>query len=289
LPVARRGHRLESNYPDAWPKHLSGAAILLPLVVRGGGRWSLIAASIAAYAGADKLSPQPYTQIDVATLRLLSGDREASVVDAVALLATLNEDNPFQETPYYLAATRAEALLLCCDAAAAEAALATAIRHNPHGWSDHASTLRQFRLILSSQDLDDTWLDAYRPPQSLHYAGHLCVAEPGETALKAAVDMILAANRIGFGFGALDAGADIVIAEALLAHGAELHLVLPVARDAFEVQSVAPYGARWAARFHACYAAALSVQTATSRPSTDNAPWQRSLRQGRGHSRRSSP
>jgi putative oxidoreductase len=28
-------------YPDAWPTHLSWAAILLPLVFRGGGRWSL--------------------------------------------------------------------------------------------------------------------------------------------------------------------------------------------------------------------------------------------------------
>ena len=28
-------------YPDAWPTHLSWAALLLPLVVRGGGNWSL--------------------------------------------------------------------------------------------------------------------------------------------------------------------------------------------------------------------------------------------------------
>jgi putative oxidoreductase len=28
-------------YPDAWPTHLSWAAILLPLMVRGGGVWSL--------------------------------------------------------------------------------------------------------------------------------------------------------------------------------------------------------------------------------------------------------
>lgn len=28
-------------YPDAWPTHLSWAAILLPLVARGGGAWSL--------------------------------------------------------------------------------------------------------------------------------------------------------------------------------------------------------------------------------------------------------
>ncbi len=28
-------------YPDAWPTHLSWAGLLIPLVVMGGGRWSL--------------------------------------------------------------------------------------------------------------------------------------------------------------------------------------------------------------------------------------------------------
>ncbi|WP_253340261.1 DoxX family protein [Sphingobium sp. OAS761] len=28
-------------YPDAWPTHLSWAGLLMPLLLRGGGRWSL--------------------------------------------------------------------------------------------------------------------------------------------------------------------------------------------------------------------------------------------------------
>ncbi len=28
-------------YPDAWPTHLNWAGLLLPLIVRGGGQWSL--------------------------------------------------------------------------------------------------------------------------------------------------------------------------------------------------------------------------------------------------------
>lgn len=28
-------------YPDAWPTHLSWAAILIPLIARGGGQWSV--------------------------------------------------------------------------------------------------------------------------------------------------------------------------------------------------------------------------------------------------------
>ncbi|ATQ44614.1 DoxX family protein [Caulobacter mirabilis] len=37
-------------YPDAWPTHLSWAAILLPLIARGGGAWSLDAVSGRALA-----------------------------------------------------------------------------------------------------------------------------------------------------------------------------------------------------------------------------------------------
>ena len=38
-------------YPDAWPTHLSWAALLLPLVAKGGGRWALdrMVASNTAY------------------------------------------------------------------------------------------------------------------------------------------------------------------------------------------------------------------------------------------------
>ena len=28
-------------YPDAWPTHLSWAGLLLPLIAKGGGAWSL--------------------------------------------------------------------------------------------------------------------------------------------------------------------------------------------------------------------------------------------------------
>jgi putative oxidoreductase len=28
-------------YPDAWPTHLSWAGLLLPIIARGGGAWSL--------------------------------------------------------------------------------------------------------------------------------------------------------------------------------------------------------------------------------------------------------
>jgi len=220
-----------------------------------------LADAAGAYAAADKLAPQPYTRINVATLTLLAGDPVKAAVLARDLLDWLSADTAIAETPYYLAATRAEAHLLCGNPIAAEAALDEAFAADPDGWTDHASTLRQLRLILAETGAPGTWLDRFRPPGSLHFAGHLGVAPDSD--LGATVSRLITGNRIGFGYGALAAGADIVIAEALLAAGAELHLVLPVAVDVFRSQSVAPYAPEWTPRFQACLDAATSVRELT--------------------------
>ncbi|KRB86313.1 DoxX family protein [Sphingomonas sp. Root710] len=40
-------------YPDAWPTHLSWAGLLLPLIARGGGAWSLDRLAARAVGGKD--------------------------------------------------------------------------------------------------------------------------------------------------------------------------------------------------------------------------------------------
>ena len=239
---------------------LKDRALCAPLAERS----SRFAEAAAAYAAADAIAPQPYTQINVATLSLLAGDTDQATRTARRLLDWLDSTTDFAETAYYLSATRAEALLLCGDREASEQALAEAISHDSDGWADHASTVRQLALILAAQHANSEWLDRYRPPRSVHYAGHLGIASENHGALSAAVSAALTDARAGFGYGALAAGADIVIAEALLAAGAELHVILPTAIENFVGQSVAPYGAAWVTRFRGCLAAASSLLEATS-------------------------
>ena len=73
----------------------------------------------------------------------------------------------------------------------------------------------------------------------------------------------MAARPVGFAYGALSSGADIMWAEALLERGAELHVVLPFAREEFRRVSVEPAGPGWAERFERCMAAATTVRYAT--------------------------
>jgi hypothetical protein len=233
------------------------------LKASGTARRELFALSANAYAAADSLSPAPYLLINVATLAFLSGDHAKGAEIAHAVLTRLDAGSAIAETPYWLEATRAEASLLTGDVNKANAAMTSAIAHAPDSWSDHASTLRQLGLIHDETGSGAAWLDEHRPPQSLHFAGHLGVAGDDAVALRTRVDAVLTQERIGFGYGALAAGADIIIAESLLARGADLHVVLPVRQNIYFEQSVERIGGDWSARYAACLDGAASITEAT--------------------------
>lgn len=226
------------------------------LAAEGAERQGLYAQAAQAYGRAGGISGATYPLINAATLALLSGDAGQAGRRARAVLARLDSGEAEPDTPYYQAATRAEALLLLGDAAAARTTLTEAVALAPQAWEDHASTLQQFARILSARDEDAAWLDALRPPRSLHFGGHMALA-PNDAATADAVVAVLESERIGFGFGALAAGADIVIAEALLARGAALHLTLSAPPAIFRATSVGP---AWTARFDAVLAQAETVR-----------------------------
>lgn len=240
----------------------------------GAERAALFAAAGDAYAAAYALEPAPYRAINAATARLLAGDPAAAAMGAQEVLALLDQVGPATDTPYYLAATRAEALLLLDDQAGAERALAEAVAADPDGWDDRAVTLRQLREILHAQAVEAPWLSRFAPPASLHFAGHMGFLAGGtsEAALARATDSLLARHGVGFGWGALAAGADIVIAERLIAAGAEIHVVLPCPTQEFAVQSVAPAGAEWLARYERLLRQAASVRVAGHSPATVHDP-----------------
>ena len=209
------------------------------------------------------MQPGTYPLINAATLSLLAGDGAQAAAYARDVLASLDAHPDEPETPYWRAATRAEALLLLEREAEARAAFADAIALAPQAWEDHAATLRQFSLILAEQGRGAGWLDPHRPPRSLHYTGHMSFdARVGRRAhLDESIAAILAEENVGFGYGALAAGADIIVAEALVARGAELHAVLPGGAEAFAAASVDPFGRGWRRRFDALLAKAETVRT----------------------------
>jgi hypothetical protein len=109
-------------------------------------------------------------------------------------------------------------------------------------------------------------------PSVITYTGHM-ITPPGgrgrfaaarEAEVAAAIAGMLARRRVSSGFGSLACGSDILVAEALLARGAGLHVVLPFDEGEFIETSVRRGGAGWSERFRRCLDAARAVSRVTS-------------------------
>jgi class 3 adenylate cyclase len=214
-----------------------------------------------------------YSGINAATLRLLAGEVDDARALAAEVLRLLDCADPTAD-PYYLPATRAEALLLLDDPKGAASAITEAAAASGADRAAFTATRRQLIAICTELNADPALLAPLAPPAVIHYTGHM-IAPPGHSGrFPAAAEHEVASHiaetldhlGVGYGYGSLACGADILFAEALLARGAELHVVLPFAQCDFEKQSVVRGGAGWLTRFRACLRQASDVTYATSDP-----------------------
>jgi class 3 adenylate cyclase len=215
-----------------------------------------------------------YPGINAASLYLLAGDRQTatglagSVLDQLAAIGGT-------ERGYWEAASKAEALLVLGRLDEARQCMRTARRlaaaAETTDFGALASTIRQLRLIVAESRLDEECLAELLLPRVVHYVGHI-ISAPGnrgrfpagaEPRMAAEIEARIAAADIGFAYGSLAAGADIMFAEALLGRGALVNVVLPFNRDEFVEISVSPAGGRWVQRFKDCLAKAETVRFAT--------------------------
>lgn len=208
-----------------------------------------------------------YPGVNAATLCLLADDRDTAAVLAEMVLEQLASLSPAQRG-YYELVSEIEALLVLgqVDEAGGRVRAMRQVLAERHTTDFRAlsSTIRQLRLVVAANRLDEACLAELAPPLVAHYLGQI-ISAPGrparfsaqeETRVAAEIEAKIARAGIGFGYGSLAAGADILFAEALLRHGASLHVVLPFKRAEFIDVSVRPAGARWVERFEQCFAAA---------------------------------
>lgn len=228
--------------------------------------------SASRYSKAFDRHGSAYLAVNSATMRLVAGDRPMAEESARAALAAIPTQAPpaTEDDAYWLAATEAEAALILGDISRASEALALAAARSSGNHAARATTIRQLKVICSLLDLDPDILNQIANPVVVHYCGHRIapLGQPGRFAAseEEQVRVALAAEfdrlGVGFGFGSLAAGADILAAEALLDRGSELQVHLPFARNDFVRTSVEPAGADWVTRFERCLARASGVVTA---------------------------
>lgn len=257
-----------------------GARLFKDLYLQSSGKTALSNARKAAdkYETAFETTRGYYSGINAATMALMA-ERPNDIIHskAEAIRQVLPKPGELSsEERYFIEATRAESYLLLGKFPSAMETLQKAINHDPLNYTAHATTLKQFRMILEKTGVNSDWLSEFNPPRSIHFAGHIfgfsgtkseCHTNLSETeieALSISISDTIQKQDIGFGFGALAAGSDILIAESLLREGAELHLVFPVNIETFLSQSVLPFGRAWRPRFEACLEQASSIDILSS-------------------------
>jgi hypothetical protein len=235
------------------------------LAETGPERPQLLARAADRYAQAAAATGNAFPLINAATLAWLAGHLEVARQRARAVADDIAVKGG---SDYWALATRAEAELLLGLPEQALASLAQALASPGASIGARSSTLRQFCHLLPQLALNPTeaqaLLDQLRPPPVIHFCGHIFREHPAaELGCARRIDAVYDRLGVQLGCGALAAGADILLAERLLARGGELHVVLPFAQDAFVEHSVAPAGTGWIARFERCLAAAASVTCAS--------------------------
>ena len=241
---------------------LKDRALSLP---PGEARQAALRAAFDAYHAIYLASSDSFPGINAATLALLAGEEEEARTLAEALLA---DPAVAAADGYYLAATKAEALLILGRTGEVGAVLRGPAVADSRDHGARSSTCRQLAMVARHLGLDETARDALvaplAPPRVAHFTGHMFAADAAaEARLRAEIDALLAAENVGFVYGALACGADLLVAEAALARGAELHAVLPFEEEDFLAQSVRPGGESWLERYRACRAQAASVTVAS--------------------------
>jgi tetratricopeptide (TPR) repeat protein len=238
------------------------------LATSGSDRLERLRRAADLYEAAARQFGRFFTCINAATLRLLAGDVERARQLARAASDLVATDRASGSTDdYWLEATAAEAALIVGDLDEVRRTLAIAAEIAGEDYAAVAVTRRQLRLVCEATGAEPDVLDVLAPPLVLHYSGHLIDERNGpgrfppnlEGSVEHEIRAFVTAHHVGFAYGSLASGADILAAEALLEAGIRLEIVLPFDTDEFEQVSVAPAGAGWLERFRSCLARASSV------------------------------
>ncbi len=213
-----------------------------------------------------------FSCVNAATLRVLAGqpDRARQLAEQTRLLLAAYPNLEGDDAYWYLA-TQGEAALVLGDTTTARAVLARAAVAGGKNVAARALTRRQLRFLCEAKGIDEEILDVLAPSTVLHFCGHridLAGASrrfPAELETHVAEEVahFLDHRRIGFAYGSLASGADIIVAEAVLDRDIELNVVLSFDVDEFERTSVADSGPEWSRRYRECLARASTVRHAS--------------------------
>jgi CRP-like cAMP-binding protein len=209
-----------------------------------------------------------YPGINAAAGYALAGETEKAGAIARSVWKILQErsdEDSEAEESYWRRTTLAECKLLEGDKIAAANLFEAASDASDATPGKKATTRKQLFRLAPHVRVDLDWIDRAAPQEAVAYFCGPIAREASPAAelpfqqLADDVDAFLAEHRIGWAYGALAAGADIIIAEKLIRSGVELNIYLPLAPQEFLKSSVIIGGEQWRDRFIACMRSASII------------------------------
>ena len=239
-----------------------------------GSRRNYAAVSARLYETVFSATGGTYAGINAAMMSSVAGEAKRSAALARKIVAALGK------TPegYWANATLGEAHLLLGEEKAALEAFGAAAREQDASDGKLSSTRLQLRRIGAHAGLSvERVLDRLPVGGVAVYSGRSFqgldadAQEDLEAALRPRIESALTEEGIRYVYGSLASGADILIAEAALSAGCDLHVVLPLPVESFVEAAVAsgnPPGGpdRWGERFRTCLNRSTSLISAVDLP-----------------------
>lgn len=209
-----------------------------------------------------------FSGIHAATLWLLAGDAEKASVYARQVLQICERERPASpEEAYYIMATEAQASLVLGDLARAQRRLRAVRLLSGDNHAQSAALRKLFLPICEARQIPGDILSVLQPPPIIIYSGcqygRIGFQSPmnidEEIRLLESIATYLRTRGVGYGYGSLSCGPDILAAEQLLASGAKLCIVLPSTPTQCIEGALKSAGEEWTRRFESCLGAAARV------------------------------
>jgi tetratricopeptide (TPR) repeat protein len=237
------------------------------LEATGAERVRLMREAAAHYDAIFRRTGDSYPGVNAATLSLLNGEIETARALAGDVLEKCSATAAAGGDSYYVRATLAEAALILGYVDEARAALEAAARTHGGDFGAVATTRRQLRMVCEAGGIPAETLASLGAPSVIHFTGHRIgprLPEAAEESVRSRIAEALELHNVGFGYGSLAAGADILFAEELIRRKAEVNVSMPFDIEEFKRVSVASAGEQWLKRFDDCLRAAQSITYATT-------------------------
>lgn len=251
-------HQFDMDKSSDFETRALGARVLKDLASEQTGKKRIqkLLQSAKAYEAIYDESGAYFHAVNAATLYRLTGD----TAKARDMAEKTYEACDKSEASYWKSVSIAEAALVLEDGAVARQHLADASDlRKPGDFAMVATTRKQLKLLCKETKQSAAILDEIALPDVLYFAGHI-IAPPGqegrfpaseEDFVKQRIEKFFDENHIGFAFGSLASGGDLLIAEECIRRNIEVHAVLPFQKQDFLDASVRRSEAEWVDRFEA--------------------------------------